>query len=343
MEKIGSIEKLRFPLAVFIVMEHTLQQYMQTNDGQYFPYLLFDAFLRGNSVPVFFFISGFLFFYGTQNFNTVIWKKKLYGRMHTLLIPYFIWNTFAIILLWLTLYAGMGHYTASAKTFSPSMVNFLKCFWMYDGMLAGSLSPSTYPINVALWYVRNLIIICLIAKPIYCVIKKNILITLALCTAIWGLAHDSSLFFFTAGACFSISGHDVVPANRYNSLFIYSCAYILSGVTLLLVPHHGNMAYFIKQVNILAFIPLAFAIANKAKESRTITFLSSASCLIYFAHQPICGKINKLIIAATHPETQATEFAANILAVATTVILLSTLYRVMDKHFQKILYILTGK
>lgn len=343
MEKIESIEKLRFPLAVFVVMEHTLSKYMQTDDGQSFPYLIFDVFLRDNSVPVFFFISGLLFFHNTTNFNHDTWKKKLQRRLHTLFIPYIIWNIFAIILLWLTLHTGMGHYTANSKIFSPSIGNFLKCFWMYDGMLADSFNPSSYPINVALWYVRNLIILCLIAKPIHFAIKRNIPVTFTLCAAIWVFIHDSSLFFFTAGAYFSISKHNTTNLNRNNILYTSLCAYILSGVALLLIPYQESVSYIIKQINIIAFIPLVFSIANNIKEITQLHFLSSASCLIYFAHQPICGKINKLIIVTMHPESQKLEFVINMLAVIITIVLLSVLYRIMAKYSHKILYILTGK
>lgn len=341
MQKIKDIDLLRFPLALFVVMEHTLPQYMP-DKSQYTLYLFFDAFLRGNSVPVFFFISGFLFFYNTIDFNTDIWRKKLYSRIHTLLIPYILWNIFAIIVVWITVYAGMEQYMANAKTFSPTILSLLKCFWMYDGTLTESVTPSTYPINVALWYVRNLIILCLIANIIFAAIKKNIIFTFAFCIAIWGITLDSSLFFFTLGAFFSIKRKSIIPCNR--QYFLYSaCAYILSGIAILLLPHNESTIYLIKQINIISFIPLAFTVANKVRERRITTLLSSASCLIYFAHQPICGKINKLMIAFIHPEQQATEFTINILAVATTVILLYSSYKIMNKYFPRTLYILTGK
>jgi len=342
MKKIESIETLRFPLALFVVMEHTFLQYNMADGNQSMLYIFFDAFLRGNSVPVFFFISGYLFFYGCADFNMKIWMRKLESRIHTLLIPYILWNVFAILILWITMSTGMERYMADAKTFSPTTVNILKCFWMYDGMLAGSHIPSVYPINVAMWYVRDLIILSFATPVIYRIVKKNSLITFGLCITVWAVTYNSSLFFFTAGAYFSINGRNISFKNNGIMPFCI-CTYILSSIIILSSTFNENIIYIIKQINIIVFLPLAFAVSDKIKKNNITIILSSASSLIYFAHQPICGKINKLIIAFIHPEKTATEFAVNIFAVMTTVTVLSILYLFLNKHHPKTLYILTGK
>jgi fucose 4-O-acetylase-like acetyltransferase len=57
---------------------------------------LFSYVLGGIAVPLFFFISGFLFFLNIENFNLQSYGNKLQTRGKTLLIPYLFWNLFAI-------------------------------------------------------------------------------------------------------------------------------------------------------------------------------------------------------------------------------------------------------
>ncbi len=69
-----SLDLLRFPLAVVVLTIHTFSTDGFTIQGNSvslddFPILLetnyfINAFLRGQSVPIYFFISGFVFFLG---------------------------------------------------------------------------------------------------------------------------------------------------------------------------------------------------------------------------------------------------------------------------------------
>lgn len=312
MEKIESIETLRFPLALFVVMEHTFPQYNPEDGNLSVLCFFFDAFLRGNSVPVFFFISGYLFFYGFAGFNMQIWMRKLESRIHTLLIPYILWNVFAILMLWIAMSAGMEHYMADAKTFSPTTANILKCFWMYDGMLVGSYAPSVYPVNVAMWYVRDLLLLCLFTPVIYRIVKKNSLVAFALCMTVWAVTYNSGLFFFTAGAYFSMTKRSIMQKKRH-AVLCSACAYVVSGAVILYCPFHEEITgYIVKQINITAFILPAFAFSSKMKTGRVTLFLASASSFIYFSHQPLCGKINKLLVALLQPSEADIRFSVNI-------------------------------
>lgn len=100
-----SLDMLRFPLAVVVLIVHTIQtdlilhgNRIETND---MPLLLamkdfVTAFLIDQSVPVYFFISGFVFFLGGQ-LSKHIYIRKMKNRFKSLFIPYIIWNLFAIL------------------------------------------------------------------------------------------------------------------------------------------------------------------------------------------------------------------------------------------------------
>lgn len=50
------------------------------------------------AVPTFFFMSGYLFFVGKEDFCFSVYKKKITKKVRTLLVPYIIWNFVALFL-----------------------------------------------------------------------------------------------------------------------------------------------------------------------------------------------------------------------------------------------------
>lgn len=180
-----ALDLLRFPLAVAVVCVHVFNtgglefQNEVINWSNYplflnFNYLV-DAFLRKQSVPIFYFIAGYVFFLnfdGTRNW----YYNKLKNRFKSLFIPYIIWNTIAIGVLVFTLFSPFARYTAHNSTFTPTLSNFLSCYWMYDGRLAGIESLITNdqnPLNGPLWFVRDLMIVILLT-PIISRLLKHI-------------------------------------------------------------------------------------------------------------------------------------------------------------------------
>ena len=101
-----SIDQLRFPCAAAVVLLHALGQPLAGNDGISFRYGAYDAtrilFSEGMcrvAVPIFFFISGYLFFVKLEQWNINVWVDKLRKRAKTLLVPYLLWNIIAFLLL----------------------------------------------------------------------------------------------------------------------------------------------------------------------------------------------------------------------------------------------------
>lgn len=82
-----TLDLLRFPLALVIVIVHALPLAPSPSimDG------LIMAFLKEQSVPIYYFISGYVFFLGIE-LTKGVYLKKIKNRIRTLLIPYLIWN-----------------------------------------------------------------------------------------------------------------------------------------------------------------------------------------------------------------------------------------------------------
>ena len=82
-----------------VVLIHTLQgdeknEIMQSCYGNIL-YFIQEAICR-SAVPVFFIISGYLFFQNITEFKKEAYSSKVKSRIRTLFIPYLLWNLIAL-------------------------------------------------------------------------------------------------------------------------------------------------------------------------------------------------------------------------------------------------------
>lgn len=103
-----TLKAIRFPLAVMVVFIHSFSMgdYDQPNwthlsgmDINVAKRILFSHVITHIAVPTFYLISGYFFFYKVTNFDFATYKGKLRKRIHTLLIPYILWNTLPILMV----------------------------------------------------------------------------------------------------------------------------------------------------------------------------------------------------------------------------------------------------
>lgn len=100
-----TIKLVRFPLIVGVVMFHMAfeniiiagQKFINIADFPVFDYykFFFDRVLAVR-IPLYFFISGYLFFNRADHFTKSDYVKKIKRRIDTLVIPYISWITITI-------------------------------------------------------------------------------------------------------------------------------------------------------------------------------------------------------------------------------------------------------
>ena len=210
---------LRFPLIVGVVFIHNYRPSIivgnevmgsETHMPTYsFIGQLFSQYIGWISVPLFFFFSGFLFFYKADySLQTYIYKIK--RRISTLLIPYLFWNASFLICFF-----AVSHLPLTRQWFqfpnNAGLDYYLSSFW---GILDDK-KTMTYPIAYQFWFIRDLMVLSLFSPVLYCLLSrfKGLLIWLIavfwLCgyslpyIGIRGLSTEA-LFFFSLGAVFSI-------------------------------------------------------------------------------------------------------------------------------------------
>lgn len=137
------------------------------------------------AVPAFFIMSGYLFFSNVEEFTKQIYWQKIRRRIKSLLIPYIIWNLLMAVKL-------------------NSLGTLLSGLWT--------------PVNMPLWFLRDLMIVSLATPIIYILIKKLgwwlivILFPIYL-TGLFAIQPEPNPYaicFFTLGAILSIKKMDLV-------------------------------------------------------------------------------------------------------------------------------------
>lgn len=243
-----TIDALRLPLTIAVIFVHT---YFYSTDlintepilsSQWTFKILnitFSLVLGQIAVPIFFLISGYLFFTNFSNWTWTGYAAKLKRRLWSLCIPYIIWNIVKLIFIFIknsvigdepyssitTLIEEQNwHLFYDSETFDNDRIDWL-----------GNCSQKTAPIHIALWFLRDLIIVSLLAPIIYFINKRIkiwcvIIIGLIYISRIWppmSFISITSIFFFNLGAYFAISKNNIAQISRKTSFITIPLSLLL--------------------------------------------------------------------------------------------------------------------
>lgn len=220
-----TIAFLRFPLMIGVVLIHARMKDVIIGGETVFNQLdypiyswvttLFSEILATIAVPLFFILSGYLFFYGAT-FDRVAYVTKLKKRTRTILLPYIIWNLVVVCLFFLaqtllpSLMSGMN----------KSIVDYTLSDWIDAFWARQTHDPASggMPINYPLWFIRDLMVVMVCSPIIYLCVKYLKTFGVALLGVVWLLGFTThiyglsttSFFFFSAGALFSIHNRNML-------------------------------------------------------------------------------------------------------------------------------------
>lgn len=203
------IDWLRFSMAVAIVVLHADRSLENPSLPIYTTLcILFPQGICRVAVPCFFLISGYLFFRNLESWDFGIWKGKMVRRVHSLLIPYVLWNILAAILImgYQYLRSHFGSMEAADFVNTPSQWGWLNIFW--------SVNNTGMPLDYPLWFIRDLIIYTVATPLIYMLcryLKGAGIIALAVLLFVFADT-QKGLWFYTFGAWLSIGRKDLVQS-----------------------------------------------------------------------------------------------------------------------------------
>lgn len=351
--KSQSIEWLRFVCASAVVLLHAWfspfdgRQFASFSDSAYDAVRIF--FSQGCcrvAVPIFFFISGYLFFTHLQEWNTTVWREKIKRRVKSLLIPYVMWNIIAMLF---DLFLQCRFWLLKGGPEPDFLTWFEKAggwFFLWD-------TGNAAPYNLPLWFIRNLIVLVVLSPLIFYFVKKAksvglLLMGVLYVADIWVKIpgfESSGFMFFTLGAYFSINCIDFSSVSRKNLLWLLPIAVLFWAMMCFTYGIHQHVWDYSHRLftffgSFAAIGLTAFLFEKNAL--RVFPLLSNSAFLIYAAHSFVLSSVQELINKPNLPQVQMVFIIKYLAAPAITVALLVLLYYLMGKWTPKTLAFLTG-
>lgn len=333
---------LRFPLIFFIIMLHCYSSLRLEGDHElYFKMVYPLALSMGETgVPGFFFISGYLFFLSRKTYS-----EKLQSRLHTLFIPYLLWNLFLLILYILAYIIGHPQEINGKSMIDYSFIDYLRLFWDRGSYDDGNFVPLLCP----LWYIRNLIIMSIISPLLYYIIRYVREVFLIFVTFWWMTTPNNAfipqtVLFFSLGAYFSIL--DMNPLELIDrkkgvvlSLFvIFAIGDILSHVYI------GTPANLqIHRISLIFNIPALLFLGDWCvRHEYTSKWLPNAAFIVFCVHYPIVVVLRKFCVAHFSDASDIIHIILYIACVVISTLLSLSIYQILNRYFPKVKNILSG-
>ena len=352
---------LRFPLIVGIVFIHASGTDINFSDGTVglntIPYLvsfiqnLISSVLARIAVPMFFLISGFLFFKNFELTYSVI-KQKFQTRIKTLLIPYILWNSFGLFLYFIL---------QSIPIFSPffsGQSKYIIDYGLYDylnAFLVFHWTPNS-PTVYQFWFIRDLMLLVLLAPVFWLVADKIPIFGLLSFFCLWFFNPKISflnlsyyaVFFFYLGAFISTANFQLNRIDLYGKwiIFLYLAMAVLDAVFLTenILLFGGR---FYSRLTIIPGIPAAWYIAGKITQSvklkNLLIKLSVASFFVYAIHEPfLLAGLKKIIYRIATPSNSLMIISIYLIAPLITIVIALLLDRAINKTMPIFYKVITG-
>jgi len=343
---------LRFPLIVGVVFIHAYSNIAGFADGEIGvsqPNFIAD-FVRNFisqgvariAVPLFFLMSGYLFFAGFE------WSKesyvlKLKSRTKTLLIPFLFWNITTLIVIALAQTIPITKIFYSGN--NPLIITF-SAFDYFNAIFGFTRIPIAYQF----WFIRDLIILVLFAPVINVVNKFAPLPFLGLVLFYWLMGgwpvyvpSSEALLFFSVGAYLGSTKKSLFYLDDFGLIVIglYLAVVTIDAITInqLFNPYLHKFGIVLGVSGALFSTKL---VAQNEKLKLLIVRLSGVSFFVYAVHEPLLTTLKKLSYKMLLPESSFTILFLYFLIPTITIAFAIVAYRGLARVAPRFVSIVTG-
>lgn len=338
----AAITWLRFPLIFLIILLHCysvvkLDGPRDTYSKAIYP---FSLWLGETGVPGFFFISGYLFYLSKKTY-----LQKLNSRIHTLLVPYLLWNAI-LLLLYLIAYAVGYPQSINYRSITEyGFIDYIRLFWDRGTYDNGNFVPLLCPF----WYIRNLMIMSLLSPLFYYIIRYGRGLFLLIVSAWWMMTYHNAfipqtILFFSLGAYFSILGINPLEwiTNHKKLILTLFVTFALSDIimhTIYATPVNLQAHRLALIFNIPTLLLLADFCIKRGFSSK---LLPNAAFIVFAIHYPIVVLLRKSCTAQFATASDLTHIVLYFICVIIATLISLLLYLIFDRHFGKVKNILSG-
>lgn len=208
------IDNLRVPLTLLVIFCHaSIGGGIRLEDYENVPLMIqfhlnvcsFFSFVFGQlAVPVFFMISGYLFFLNMKQWNWRGYKSKLQSRVYTLLIPYIVWNILYTLFKSLSSSLSFYDYVLSLGVF--------QVFGFHCDITTNALGLPHFecsPLLGSFWYLQQLMFLCVVSPFIYVMCKRMPVASIGVMYVVYIMniwITGTAMLFFSIGSLLALSG-----------------------------------------------------------------------------------------------------------------------------------------
>ncbi len=295
-----------------------------------------------NAVPLFYFISGFLFFLKEESI-LIKWKK----RLKTIVLPYIIWCFIGFLIpFFFQVILGLDNLYQGGELkhiHDFEQIDYLRAFW---DLRSGN------PILSTLWFLRNLIILIAVSPIIYLLsVKSKYIFPISILIlyifdpiphpyVTWG-----DIFYFSIGCWLSINykNRGLEILEKMNVPTVVVC-WIISLFGSIVAYRYGWNYIIVRNVFFLIDCLFMYAVVNMLLSKYNLNFLmkvSKASFFIYLFHEPWLGYFHGVIFKYWQPGGGSI-YVLSWFSCAFAVCYSYAIYKLLNKHFPRFLNFITG-
>ncbi len=291
------------------------------------------------AIPMFFIISGFLFF---NNFSIKSYKRKVSKRFYTLFVPYIFWSFLAVLIYFiLQLIPGMQHFFKNELLIDQTFFELFIITWV---------NPRNFP----LWFLRDLMLLVILSPIIFYFVKNQTKLYFTIIIFLWfaitqppaeiSYFKAEPVFFFSLGAYISLLNNNILSIKIKNRklllLFIIYLILLFSKTTLITL--YGTSYLFLHKLSVLLGIVLFWFLLDRyLMKNKHLLFLSKFTFLYYVFHEPGLMILQKGLYAFLG-KTPLISMVSYVLFPIFMIFFLTILGIVMKKYIPKTTNVITG-
>lgn len=304
------LKVLSFVSIILVVYIH-----MYYTEGATMPVLNFIEGFWGKgicvlAVPLFYIISGYLFFLKCENGLSSIWPK-IRKRVRTLLVPYLLMNLFAV------LFYVMANLLANSVPSIGGVLNFRIIEIIREMNIWQMLATFfwTDPTAFQLWFVRDLMVVVLFSPLIFLLLRQmtrmkfGILLFIILEGILVALDYYSeyfgAAFWFIAGGYLAMALKIDMTSTRGRSGLTLIAAFLCIVLVLVNIFFPMNwMGWVIPVCGILA-LWYGYDLLAKGRllgKSPLLKFLCGYTFFVYLVHEPLLNILKKMPLLVSRSE-----------------------------------------
>jgi len=332
------LELLRFPLIVGVVFIHAYETTVDLSSGvvgatqnaQYVDFIrnFISQGLARVAVPLFFLMSGYLFFF------EFVWTRrnfvrKIKSRFSTLFLPFLFWSFLTILIF------ALAQSIPGTQQYFSGKNGLISQFGGFE-FLRALFGVGRSPLAYHLWFLRDLILLVLLSPLIELLFRVAATPVLAAMIFLWFFdvipittpSFEAATFFAT-GAFFARRNVSLFSWDRYG--FIVILAYFLF-LVLETIYYGEEWRPFLHRVCVVFGMVSVLCVTRIFLQSESISqrlaLLSGASFFVYLAHEPLLIAARKIGFKIFRPESGLAVVAIYFLIPILVILFLLIVHRV---------------